>query len=51
MIGDARSLVSILERQKVANLEVGFHVFPDEHHISVVPGALMRGPSHVRALR
>jgi hypothetical protein len=51
MIGDARSFVSILERQNITGLEVGFHVFPDENHVSVVPGALMRGLSQVRAPR
>jgi predicted alpha/beta superfamily hydrolase len=51
MIGDARNFVSIVERQKVAGIEIGFHVFPDENHVSVVPGALMRGLSQVGALR
>ena len=51
MIGDARNFVSILERQGIPGLEVSFHVFPDENHISVVPGALMRGLSQVGALR
>ena len=51
MIGDAERFVSILKGQNITGLEVGFHVFPDENHVSVVPGALMRGLTQVRALR
>jgi len=51
MIGDARDFVSALERQNVPGLTVSFQLFPDENHISVIPGALMRGLREVQALR
>ena len=51
MIGDARALVPVLQRQDVPGLAVSSHVFPDENHISVIPAALMRGLREVAALR
>ncbi len=51
MIGDARDFVSVLQQQKVPGLDVSFHIFPDENHISVIPTALMRGLREVAAVR
>jgi len=51
MIGDAKALASMLETQKDAGLQTTSYVFPDENHLSVVPGALMRGLREVGALR
>ena len=50
MIGDARALVAALPTAK-GGLEATFHLFPDENHLSVVPGCLMRGLLEVGALR
>ena len=51
MIGDAQSFASALRNRNLSGLDVSFHLFPDENHISVVPGALSRGLSVVQALR
>jgi len=50
MIGDARALLAALPMPK-GGLEAKFHLFPDENHLSVVPGCLMRGLLEVGALR
>jgi uncharacterized protein len=50
MIGDAQALVEALQGQKGKGLEVSSYLFPDEDHISVVPGALRRGLRTVGAL-
>jgi hypothetical protein len=53
MIGVARAFVDALQRRKDAGvgIELTLQVFPGESHISVVPGALMRGLTDVGALR
>src|SRR5262245_59692172 len=51
MIGDAKALASMLETQKDTGLQVGYRVFPDEDHLSVIPAALARGLREVGALR
>ena len=51
MVGDAKALASMLETQKGAGLQTTFYIFPDENHLSVVPGALMRGLREVGALQ
>ena len=53
MIGLARAFVEALKRRASAGVgvEVTLQVFPGEAHISVVPGALMRGLVEVGALR
>ena len=51
LIGDAQHLVTALQRRNIPGLEVSFHVFPDESHISVIPAALSRGLGAVQALR
>jgi predicted alpha/beta superfamily hydrolase len=53
MIGVARAFAEALQQRKGASIgvEVTLHVFPGESHISVVPGALMRGLVDVGALR
>lgn len=51
MIGVAERFVSVLRQQNISGLDVTYHVFPEENHISVVPGALMRGLRDVAALR
>jgi predicted alpha/beta superfamily hydrolase len=50
MVGDAKALASMLETQKDAGLQTTSYIFPDENHLSVVPGALMRGLREVGAL-
>jgi hypothetical protein len=50
MIGDARSFADALQRKDVSGLDVTFHLFEDEDHLSVIPGALMRGLRAVGAL-
>ena len=53
MIGVARAFAEALQRRKSAGVgvEVTLQVFPGEGHISVVPGALMRGLVNVGTLR
>jgi uncharacterized protein len=51
MIGDAEKFVTVLRQQNIPGLEVIHYVFPEENHLSVVPGALMRGLRDVGALR
>ena len=50
MIGDARSFADALQRKDVSGLDVTFHLFEDEDHLSVIPGALMRGLRAVGSL-
>ena len=50
MIGDAQALVEALQARKGNGLDVSNYVFPDEDHLSVVPGALRRGLRTVGAL-
>ena len=50
MIGDAQALVEALQDRTDKGLEVSNYLFPDEDHISVVPGALRRGLRTVGAL-
>jgi predicted alpha/beta superfamily hydrolase len=53
MVGVARAFAEALQRRKGAGVgvEVTLHVFPGEAHISVVPGAFMRGLRAVGAFR
>ncbi len=53
MVGVARAFAEALRGRKDAgvDVEVTLQVFPGESHISVVPGALMRGLVEVGALR
>lgn len=51
MIGDARRFAEALQRKNVSGLDVTFHVFEDEDHLSVIPAALMRGLLAAGALR
>jgi uncharacterized protein len=53
MIGVAKAFAEALQRRKAAGvgLDVTLQVFPGERHISVVPGAFMRGLVAVGAIR
>jgi predicted alpha/beta superfamily hydrolase len=50
MIGDVRDFVSVLGQRHLPWLSLSTFVFPDDNHLSVIPGALMRGLREVGAL-